>query len=144
MTPNAPIDPEPSNSSRRKGFPCRAGSDQHYIVHKVRRAWVKDGVIRFRYEDSYGKEVIGGPEYWSIGFPPAVPTAAAELLRCGLDAIEQIRFIVAYHSGALPPGVPCWLLESPDDVPEQFLGSSKVPSDRLREAIAMEGARGKG
>lgn len=144
MTSNTRIDPEPSRSNHRKGFPCRAGSDQHYIVHKVRRVWVKDGVIHFRYTDSYGKDVVSGPQYMATGHPPAVPIADAELLRCGPNSIDQIRFIVAYHSGALPPGVSCWLLKSPDNLPERFLGSSKTPSDWLREAIAMEATRHKG
>jgi hypothetical protein len=84
----------------------------HYLVHKVAKAEVDErGVLRFKYEDHLGNPKPNGPFYPGL-VNGEIPLAAKELAKSNLQSPDQVQYLVAYHSGAFPNGLPALLLQS--------------------------------
>jgi hypothetical protein len=95
--------------------------DNHYLIHKVSKAWIdENGVLRFRYEDGSGKELAQGPFYPGY-VNNSVPLAAKELSKYGLQEADDVKYVIAYHNGAFPTGMPCFLLKRLEDIPARYL-----------------------
>ena len=93
----------------------------NYILHKVQSAKIdKNNILRFIYEDKASNKKLMGPFYLSK-INGEVPTAEKELLKHGLTSPDEIKYLVAYHCGAFPNGLPICLLRSLDDVPDKYL-----------------------
>src|SRR5690349_14574536 len=94
-------------------FPRRVRPDNNrYLIHKVRCVWVDErGVLRLNYEDGSGKELLQGPWYPS-SVNGRVPLAVEELVKSGLQSPDEVRYVIAYHSGAFPYGMPECLLRN--------------------------------
>lgn len=96
----------------------------HYLVHKVSRAWVdRRGVLRFKYVDEEGQECRG--PFFPDSVNGKAPRADEELAKSGLRSADEIKFVLAYHSGACPFGIPGLLLRSLEDIPARFKSAHK-------------------
>lgn len=96
--------------------------DHHYLIHKVAAVWIdnKDGFLRFKYENGRGKELLQGPVYLAriLG---EQPLATKELAQNRLQSPDEVNYVIAYHCGSFPYGMPEYLLRSLDDIPAEFL-----------------------
>jgi len=105
----------------RDQFPSRVyPHDMHLLVHKVAKVELDDsGVLRFRYEDGAGTALSAGPFYPSL-VNGEVPLAAKEMAKNGLQSPDEIRYLVAYHSGAFPNGLPVCLLRGLEEMAQRY------------------------
>jgi hypothetical protein len=84
----------------------------HYLLHKVAKVKLDDrGVLRFTYEDGSGEALPQGPFYSGL-VDGEVPLAVEELAKSGLDSPDEVQYLIAYHCGAFPNGLPLCLLQS--------------------------------
>jgi hypothetical protein len=87
----------------------------HYLVHKIVAAWIdKTGIPRFKFQHEDRTEYFG-PCYLS-SVNGKTPLAETILHKNGLEDINDIKYVVAYHWGAFPNGRPVILLSSLDDL----------------------------
>lgn len=101
-------------------FPRRVHLDMHYLIHKVAKVELDDqGVLRFSYEDGTGKALIQGPFYPSL-VNGEVPLAVKELAKNGLESPDEVQYLIAYHSGGFPNGLPVYLLRSLEEIPARY------------------------
>lgn len=101
-------------------FPRRVYLDSHYLIHKVAKVEVDDrGVLRFSYEDVNGNSQSGGPFYPSL-VNGKVPLGVKELAKNGLEKPDEVHYVIAYHSGAFPNGLPVRLLRSLEEIPKIY------------------------
>jgi hypothetical protein len=92
----------------------------HYLIHKVAKVEVDDrGVLRFHYEDGTGTALIQGPFYPSL-VNEEVPLAVKELAKSSLESPDEVQYLIAYHSGAFPNGLPVCLLRSLEQIPARY------------------------
>jgi hypothetical protein len=104
-----------SEPSIREGWPRRLiPTDMHYAVHKVASVSIRDDILHFQYVDEDGKSITG-PFYWG-SVNGEKPVAKKELAKSGLTSPDEIRYLVALHTGAFPNGHPMLLLR---DYPSQ-------------------------
>jgi hypothetical protein len=103
-------------------FPRRVRPENsRYLIHKVRCVWVDErGVLRFNYEDGSGKELLQGPWYPS-SVNGRVPLAVEELAKSGLQSPDEVQYVIAYHCGAFPYGMPACLVQRLEDIPPRYL-----------------------
>jgi hypothetical protein len=101
-------------------FPRRVYLDSHYLIHKVAKVEIDDrGVLRFSYEDGTGKALIQEPFYPSL-VNGEVPLAVKEMAKSGLESSDEVQYLIAYHSGAFPNGLPVCLLRSLEEIPPRY------------------------
>lgn len=92
----------------------------HYLLHKVSSVRIDErGYLRFGYEDGTGTELLQGPFYPST-INGECPLAAKELAKSRLKSPDEIQYVIAYHCGAFPNGLPVCLLRSLGDVPASY------------------------
>lgn len=92
-------------------------NNTHYLIHKVAEAYINsEGTLSFKYEDGSGVIRSGGPFFLSKS---AIP-ADEELRKHGLEKPEDVKYLIAYHSGVFPNGYPGLLLKSEEDIPNDF------------------------
>jgi hypothetical protein len=106
--------PDPSlkgQSTVSEKWPRRLiASDNHLIVHKIASVEIKNGILSFLFIDDTGR-TYAGPFYCSL-INNVRPTAERELAANGLRDAEEIRYVIAAHSGAFPNGHPTRLLRA--------------------------------
>jgi hypothetical protein len=102
-------------------FPRRVRSDEmHHLIHKVAKVEIDDGgVLRFCYADGAGRTLIQGPFYPSM-VNGEVPLATKELAKSRLQSPDEVQYLIAYHSGAFPNGIPVYLLRSLEEIPARY------------------------
>jgi hypothetical protein len=89
--------------------------DMHYIVHRVAQATVRDGAIVLSCVHEDGRPYYGGPYHPSV-FKSHRRPINEHLSEWGIERVEEIGFVVAYHSGGFVNGMVVRLLKGEDDV----------------------------
>ena len=89
--------------------------DMHYILHKVAKATIRDGAIVLSCVRDDGSPYYGGPYHQSV-FNEHRRPIREHLAAWGMERVEEIEYVVAYHSGGFVNGIVVRLLKSEEDV----------------------------
>lgn len=87
----------------------------HYIVHKVAEATVRDGAIVLACVGDDGRPYGPGPYHPSV-FKSHRRPIREHLGEWGMERADEIKYVVAYHSGGFVNGIVVRLLKSDEDV----------------------------
>ena len=102
---------QPSGKLPRRLLP----NEMHYVLHKVANATVRDGAIVLSCVRDDGSPYYGGPYHQSV-FKEHRRPIREHLDRWGMERVEEIKYVIAYHSGGFVNGIVVRLLKSEEEV----------------------------
>ena len=128
----------PEGGERISKWPRRLiPQDMHYIVHKVAEATVRDGAIVLSCVHEDGRPYYGGPYHQSV-FKSHRRPIAEHLGTWGMERVEEIKYVVAYHSGGFVNGIVVRLLKGEQDVEALVARLIEVGADKATTDWPME------
>ena len=89
--------------------------DSHYIVHRVARARIDGDALVLSCVNENGRPYFGGPLH-ATQFENLRRPISEYLGERGIARVEDIKYVVAYHSGGLPNGMVNRLMSSEEEV----------------------------
>jgi hypothetical protein len=111
--------------------------DMHYILHKVAKATIRDGAIVLSCVRDDGSPYYGGSYHQSV-FKSHQRPVHEHLARWDMERVEEIKYVVAYHSGGFVNGIVVRLLRSEEEVNALVARLIKVGADKARTDGPME------
>ena len=103
----------------------------HYVLHKVAIATVRNGAILLTCVGNDGRSYGPGPYHPSV-FKDHRRPIRQHLSEWGMERVEQIKYVVAYHSGGFVNGIVVRLLKSEEDVEALVARLIEVGADKVR------------
>lgn len=74
----------------------------NYLIHKIAAAWLEsDGSPRFRFQHEDGREYSGPNYHRELHGNASIDDLLAE---SGMSSISEVRYVVAWHDGAVVSG----------------------------------------
>ncbi len=111
--------------------------NMYYHVHKIASAHARAEHLCFVCEDGDG-HTCSGPLYPSF-VNGQRPLASHILEKNGIGHLDEIKYVIAYHCGAFPNGLPRRLLKSEEDLSRIVVRATGTTSDVIGGIVGWLG-----